>query len=148
MGQPPRGVRRMLYRLHNEYKLPVYCLLDNDPWGYYIYSVIKQGSISLAFESTRLAIPEAKFLGLRAKDYTECELDDAVKIDLTDNDIKRAREIAAYPWFESHKPWQREIDQLLRNGFKMEVESLITKDISYVTETYVPERLKARDWLE
>ena len=43
MGQPPRGVRRLLYRLNHELKLPVYCLLDNDPWGYYIYSVIKQG---------------------------------------------------------------------------------------------------------
>ncbi len=50
-GQPPRGVRRLLYRMHNELKLPVYCLLDNDPWGYYIYSVIKQGSINLAYES-------------------------------------------------------------------------------------------------
>jgi DNA topoisomerase-6 subunit A len=147
-GQPPRGCRRLLQRLNHELKLPIICVLDNDPWGHYIYSVIKQGSISLAFESTRLAIPEAKFLGIRAKDFDECELDDAVKIDLTENDIKRAREIAAYPWFEGHKPWQREIDHLLRNGFKMEVESLITKDISYVTETYVPERLKARDWLE
>ena len=27
---------------------------------------------------------------------------------------------------------------MLQNGFKMEVESLITKDISYVTETYLP----------
>jgi DNA topoisomerase-6 subunit A len=35
-GQPPRGVRRMLHRLHNELNLPVYCVLDNDPWGYYI----------------------------------------------------------------------------------------------------------------
>ena len=59
-GQPPRGVRRMLHRLHNELKLPVYCLLDNDPWGYYIYSVIKQGSINLAYESQRMAIPDAK----------------------------------------------------------------------------------------
>ena len=56
-GQPPRGVRRLLYRMHNELKLPVYCVLDNDPWGYYIYSVLKQGSINLAFESQRMAIP-------------------------------------------------------------------------------------------
>jgi DNA topoisomerase-6 subunit A len=147
-GQPPRGCRRLLQRLNQELKLPIICVLDNDPWGHYIYSVIKQGSISLAFESSRLAIPEAKFLGIRAKDFRECGLDDAVKIDLTDNDIKRAKEIAAYPWFEAHRGWQKEINALLSNGFKMEVESLITKDISYVTETYVPERLKARDWLE
>jgi DNA topoisomerase-6 subunit A len=123
-GQPPRGCRRLLQRLNKELGLPIICVLDADPWGHYIYSVIKQGSISLAFESTRLAIPDAKFLGIRAK------------------------EIAAYPWFEGHKGWQKEIDLLLKNGFKMEVESLITKDISYVTEQYVPQRLKAKDWLD
>lgn len=147
-GQPPRGCRRLLQRLNQELKLPIICLLDCDPWGHYIYSVIKQGSISLAFESSRLAIPDAKFLGIRARDYTECKLPDAVMIDLTDNDKKRASEIAAYPWFQDHKGWQREIDHMLRNGFKMEVESLITKDISYVTEEYVPQRLKAKDWLD
>lgn len=147
-GQPPRGCRRLLQRLNQELKLPIICLLDCDPWGHYIYSVIKQGSISLAFESSRLAIPEAKFLGIRAKDFVECKLSDAVKIDLKDNDIKRAQEIAAYPWFKENKAWQREIDRMLVNGFKMEVESLITKDISYVTEEYVPERLKKKDWLD
>ncbi|MGD9692884.1 MAG: DNA topoisomerase IV subunit A [Phycisphaerales bacterium] len=147
-GQPPRGVRRLLHRLHHELGLPVYCLLDCDPWGHYIYSVIKQGSINLAYESQRMAIPEAKFLGIRAVDYKRCGLTDDVQIDLNDKDIARAKQIAAYPWFAKHKGWQREIDQLLSNGFKMEVESLITKDISYVTETYVPERLKAKDWLD
>jgi DNA topoisomerase-6 subunit A len=147
-GQPPRGVRRLLQRFNQELKLPIICLLDCDPWGHYIYSVIKQGSISLAFESQRLAIPQAKFLGIRAKDYVQCELTDAVKIALSDTDIKRAKEIAAYPWFETHRAWQKEIKHMLSNGFKMEVESLITKDISYVTESYVPERLKAKDWLD
>ena len=147
-GQPPRGVRRLLQRLNQELKLPIICVLDCDPWGHYIYSVIKQGSISLAFESTRWAIPEAKFLGIRCKDYKACDLSDAVKIDLEDSDIKRAKEIMAYPWFEQHKGWQKEIQMLLDNGFKMEVESMLTKDISYVTETYVPQRLKAQDWLD
>ncbi len=147
-GQPPRGCRRLLQRMSQELKLPIICLLDCDPWGHYIYSVIKQGSISLAFESTRLAIPEAKFLGIRAKDFVACGLDDAVKIDLTDNDVKRANEIAAYPWFAEHKGWQKEIAGMLKNGFKMEVEAMINKGISYVTEEYVPQRLKAKDWLE
>ncbi len=146
-GQPTRGVRRMLHRLHKEHGLPVICLLDCDPWGHYIYSVIKQGSISLAFESERLAIPEAKFLGIRAKDYKACDLSDDVQITLNDRDITRARQILAYPWFDGHRAWKREIKTMLDNGFKMEVESLITKDISYVTETYVPERLAAKDWL-
>ncbi len=147
-GQPPRGVRRMLYRLHNELKLPVYCVLDNDPWGYYIYSVLKQGSINLAYESKRMAIPDAKFLGLRSIDFQRCELSPSVRINLNDTDIKRARQIAEYPWFKGKKPWQKEIELMLKNGFKLEVESLISKDISYVTETYVPARLEEQNWLD
>jgi DNA topoisomerase-6 subunit A len=147
-GQPPRGARRMLNRLHNELNLPVYCLLDNDPWGYYIYSVIKQGSINLAFESERMAIPDAKFLGLRSRDYDRCGLSASVKINLNEQDIKRAKQIASYPWFEHKKAWQKEIEQMLSNGFKLEVEALISKDISYVTEVYAPERLADGDWLD
>jgi len=147
-GQPPRGVRRLLRRLNEELNLPVYCLLDCDPWGHYIYSVIKQGSINLAFESQRMAVPDAKFIGLRASDYERCGLTDDVKITLTDRDITRAKQIAAYPWFREKKDWQREIKKMLSNGFKMEVESLITKDISYVTDTYTPQRLKDKDFLD
>ena len=147
-GQPPRGVRRMLYRLHNELKLPVYCLLDNDPWGYYIYSVIKQGSINLAFESQRMAIPDARFLGLRSIDFERCTLSESVQISLNDTDRKRAKQIASYPWFANKKPWQKEIQKLLDNGFKLEVEALISKDISYVTEEYTPQRLADSDWLD
>ena len=147
-GQPPRGVRRMLNRLHNELELPVYCVLDNDPWGYYIYSVIKQGSINLAYESQRMAIPDARYLGLRSIDYERCGLTSSVQIKLNEQDIKRANQIKAYPWFEKKKAWQKEIDQMLKNGFKLEVESLISKDISYVTEEYVPARLEEQDFLD
>ncbi|MEC7603303.1 MAG: DNA topoisomerase IV subunit A [Planctomycetota bacterium] len=147
-GQPPRGVRRLLHRMHHELELPVYCLLDNDPWGYYIYSVIKQGSINLAYESRRMAIPGAKFMGLRSKDYDRCELTPSVTIKLSDQDIKRAKQIASYPWFKDKKPWQKEIQTMLKNGFKLEVEALISKDISYVTEQYVPDRLADRDFLD
>ena len=147
-GQPPRGVRRLLHRLHHELKLPLYCLLDNDPWGYYIYSVVKQGSINLAYESKRMAVPDAKYLGLRSLDYERCTLSPSVQIALSEQDIRRAKQIAQYPWFAHKKAWQKEIERMLKNGFKMEVESLISKNISYVTEEYVPARLREQDWLD
>lgn len=147
-GQPPRGVRRLLHRMHGELKLPVYCLLDNDPWGYYIYSVIKQGSINLAFESKRMAIPDAKYLGLRSRDFEKCQLSPNVSIKLNDNDRKRAEQIKNYPWFAGKRAWQQEVDLMLKNGFKLEVEALINKGVSYVTEEYVPARLSERDFLD
>lgn len=147
-GQPPRGVRRLLNRLHNELGLPIFCLLDNDPWGYYIYSVVKQGSINLAYESDRMATPDAKFIGLRSRDFERCGLSDGVKISLSDVDRKRAKQIAEYPWFAKKKDWQREIDAMLKNGFKLEVEALVSRSISYMTEEYVPRLLKEGDFLD
>ena len=146
-GQPPRGVRRLLWRLHNELSLPVYVLVDNDPWGYYIYSVVKQGSISLAFESQRMAIPDARFVGMSSFDAKKFDIPPAVSIKVTEQDVRRAKEIRDYPWFQK-KPWQREINQMLKLGVKLELEALSAKDFSFITETYLPEKLRAEDFLD
>jgi len=148
-GQPARGMRRLLRRMHDELKLPVYCLLDNDPWGYYIYSVIKQGSINLAYESQRMAVPQAVFIGVSSFDYERCGLSDDVKIGLNDQDLKRAKQILSYPWFKGKRDWDKEIRKMMQNGFKMEVEALINKRFTYLTDEYVPMKIKDRkQWLD
>ncbi|HSP05820.1 MAG TPA: DNA topoisomerase IV subunit A [Acidobacteriota bacterium] len=146
-GQPPRGVRRLARRLNEEYKLPVYVLVDNDPWGYYIYSVVKQGSISLAYESQRMAVPNAQFIGLSSADPEEYGLPRTVGIKLNDKDIARAREILNYPWFQK-KPWQLEIKRMLSSGLKYELDALANKDFRYLTKKYLPRKLKEKDWLD
>jgi len=145
-GQATRGVRRLLQRMTKELKLPLYVLVDNDPWGLYIYSVVKQGSISLAYESMRMAVPDARFLGLRSRDFKKFKLSDDVKIELVKEDITRAKQMLSYPWFAA-KHWQEEINDMLKAGFKMEIEALSNKDISFVTDVYVPEKIAKKDWL-
>ena len=147
-GQPPRGVRRLVYRMHHELKLPVYVLTDNDPWGYYIYSVVKQGSINLAFESARMAIPAARFIGMSSFDRGRFEVSDSATIALNDKDTGRAKEIMAYPWFANKKPWQKEIGEMLRSGVKMELEAFSSKDFSFITEQYLPEKMRRKLWLD
>ncbi|MBI3759099.1 MAG: DNA topoisomerase IV subunit A [Deltaproteobacteria bacterium] len=146
-GQPPRGVRRLIYRMHNELKLPVYVLVDNDPWGYYIYSVVKQGSINLVFESQRMAIPAARFLGMSSFDADRFDIPSQVPMPLTDEDRRRAREIREYPWFAS-KEWQKEIKHMEQLGVKLELEALSSKNFKFITETYLPKKLKDNDWLD
>lgn len=146
-GQPPRGVRRLARRLHEEKGLPVYVLVDNDPWGYYIYSVLKQGSINLAFESERMAIPKAKFIGLSSADPERYELPRNVGIKLNDKDVSRARELLNYAWFQK-KGWQHEIKRMLSSGLKYELDALANKDFQYLTKTYLPRKLKEQDWLD
>jgi DNA topoisomerase VI subunit A len=146
-GQATRGARRLLQRMATELKLPVYVLVDNDPWGLYIYSVLKQGSISLAYESMRLAVPNVRFLGMSSRDHGKFGLSSAVEIKLNDKDIDRARQMKAYPWFKDKK-WQKEMDALLHNGFKMELDGLLTKSISFISEEYIPKKLRDRDYLD
>jgi DNA topoisomerase-6 subunit A len=146
-GQPPRGVRRLIWRMHHELKLPVYVLVDNDPWGYYIYSVLKQGSINLAFESQRMAIPGARFIGMSAYDAARFSIPSTVSIKLNDQDVRRAKEVMNYPWFQ--KPaWQKEIKHMLKLGVKLELEAMSSKDFSFITEQYLPKKLKDKQWLD
>ena len=146
-GQPPRGVRRLVFRMHNELKLPVYVLVDNDPWGYYIYSVIKQGSINLAFESQRMAVPAARFVGMSSYDAARFDIPSHVPMPLTDEDRRRAKEIRNYPWF-AKKPWQREIKHMESLGVKLELEALSNKHFSFITQEYLPRKLRDKQWLD
>jgi len=130
----------------HELKLPLYVLVDNDPWGFYIYSVLKQGSINLAYESMRMAVPEARFIGLSSFDKEKFKLPNNVVIRMEDVDISRAKQMLSYPWFQ-RKEWQREIEHMVKTGAKLEIESLSNRGISFITEEYLPKKLRDRDWL-
>ena len=145
-GMAPRGVRRLINRLHKELKLPIYVLTDADVWGYYIYSVIKQGSINLSFLSDRLGTPEAKFIGLTTRDVNKFNIAKNVTIKLNKRDEKRAKELLGYIWFKP-KEWQNEIKHMLEVGYKLELESLSSKGIKFITQKYLPEKLKNKDFL-
>jgi DNA topoisomerase-6 subunit A len=146
-GVPPRGVRRLLRRMTEELKLPLYVLVDADPWGLYIYSVIKQGSINLAYESVRMAVPSARFIGLSAMDHEKYKLPKEVIIRLNDEDKRRIKEILKYPWFQKPE-WQKELHYMVEKNVKLELEALSRKHISFITETYLPEKIQKKEWLE
>lgn len=145
-GQPDRGTRRLINRLHNEFKLPIYVLTDGDVWGYYIYSVIKQGSINLSFLSDRLGTPSAKFVGLTTRDVDKFGIPKNVTIKLNKGDIKRANDMLKYVWFKP-KEWQAEIRHMLQVGYKLELEALSAKGIRFISEQYLPKKLASKDFL-
>ncbi len=145
-GQAARGVRRLIQRLSNEHKLPVYVFCDLDAYGLYIYSVIKFGSISLAHVSDRLGTPKAKFLGLTMDDIDEFKLQNFT-IKAKDIDIKRAQEMLKYEWFQT-KDWQKLLKALIDRKIKAELEALSGKGLRFVTETYLPRKIKNKEFLD
>jgi DNA topoisomerase-6 subunit A len=80
-------------------------------------------------------------------DHAKFKLSSAVEIKLNDKDVDRAKQMKAYPWFKDKK-WQKEMDALLHNGFKMELDGLLTKSISFISEEYIPKKLRDRDYLD
>lgn len=146
-GQSTRGIRRLLQRLHLEYGLPIYVLVDADPWGAYIYSVLKFGSISLAHTSETMAIPGARFLGLSAEDIEKYDLKKHI-IKFKDVDKARIKQIRNYDWFKDNKDWQKQFDLWEKFGGKVELDALVAKGVSFISEKYLPEKLKNKDWLE
>jgi DNA topoisomerase-6 subunit A len=146
-GQATRGVRRLLQRLNMEHKLPIYVLTDFDPWGFYIYSVLKSGSISLAHISESLAIPDAKFLGLCGEDITRFDLKRHL-IKFKDVDVKRLSELSKYEWFRNNKEWQKQFQLMKDLKGKVELAALSSKGISFISDTYIPQKIKNKEWIE
>ncbi len=144
-GQAARGARRLLQRISAELKVPIYCLTDSDPYGWYIYSTMKYGSMALAHESERLGCPEMKFLGMSTSDIEHYDLS-AVTIKAKEVDIKRAQEMKAYDWFKT-KEWQREINLFLEKKLKAEIQALSSKNLQYISKEYLPDKIKAQDFL-
>ena len=146
-GQTTRGIRRLLQRLSNEHKLPIYVLADNDPWGWYIYSVIKYGSISLAHMAQEMAIPTVKFVGITCDDVNNYDLKRHF-IKLTDQDISRLKQMQDYEWFIKNKDWQRQFKMMKEFGAKVEIQALSSRGISFISEKYLPEKIKRADFLD
>lgn len=144
-GQAARGTKRLIHRLHYEAGLPVYVFTDADAYGYYIYSVIKSGSINLAHASEDFATPDAKFLGLTLKDVEKYGLQ-KYTIRATDTDLKRANELKKYPWFKA-KEWQEELDLMIKKKIKAEQEALAARHLKFVSDKYLPEKIKNKDFL-
>lgn len=146
-GQTTRGIRRLLQRLNEEHKLPIYVLTDFDPWGFYIYSVMKFGSISLAHISEKLAIPNVRFLGITADDIEHYDLKKHF-IKLKDNDLSRLKQISQYEWFEKSKEWQRQFKMMKDFKCKAEIQALSSRGITFISEKYLPEKIKKKDFID
>jgi len=146
-GQADIATRRFVRRLNHELGLPVYLLVDADSYGFYIYSVYRRGSISFSFESLSLATRDAKLLGLLPSDLDKYGVPRYARLKMTEHDIKFLQKIRSYPWFQK-EAFQREFDIMEKTGEKAEIQALAAKGLTYLSEKYIPEKLKNEDWIE
>ena len=142
-GVPSRATRRFIRRLSDDQKLPVYCFVDCDPYGIAnIYRTLKVGSGNAAHINRFFCVPQARFLGVTPQDIIDFNLQDATH-ELQKGDVKRAQDaLKNDPFFKSHKPWQKALQQLLKMGVRAEQQALAKWGLNYVIEDYLPRKLK------
>jgi len=136
-GQPARATRRITKRLHDELGLPVTVFTDGDPWSYRIYGSVAYGSIKSAHLSEYLATPEAEFIGIQPEDIVEYDLPTDP---LADSDVNALESELEDPRFQTDY-WEEQIELQLDVGKKAEQQSLASRGLDFVTDTYLPERL-------
>ena len=139
-GVPTRATRRFIRKLSDECRLPVYAFVDCDPYGISnIYRTLKVGSGNAAHLSQFFCVPHARYLGVTPQDITDYRLPTHP---LQDVDVKRAKDaLKNDPFFQTHKPWQKAIDQLLEMGVRAEQQALAKWGLNYVIDEYLPRKL-------
>ena len=138
-GQPARATRRITKRVHDELDVPIAVFADGDPWSYRIYGSVAYGSIKSAHLSKYLATPEAEYVGIQPEDIVEYDLP---ADPLADSDINALESELEDPRFQTDY-WEEQIELQLEIGKKSEQQSLASRGLDFVTDTYLPERLDA-----
>ena len=146
-GVPTRATRRFIRRLGEDKKIPVFAFTDGDPYGWAnIYRTLKVGSGNAAHINRFFCVPNARYIGITAKDIVDYQLPTHP---LEEVDIKRIKDaLKNDPFVRHYKEWQKAFNDLLKLKKRAEQQSLAKHGLNYVIEHYLPEKLEnPKSWL-
>jgi meiotic recombination protein SPO11 len=146
-GAADIATRMFLRRISKELKLPVFTLVDSDPYGHYIHSVYLRGSKRLSYESPFLATPNIKLLGVLTRDLEKYKIPNDCRIPMNQTDIKRTKELLGEDFVKRNKAWEEDLKLALKLKIKAEIQALSTFGFEFLTDQYIPEKLSTGDWI-
>lgn len=142
-GYPDIPTRRFLRYLVEQLHLPAYCLVDSDPHGFDILATYKFGSLQLAYDANLLRVPDIRWLGVFTSDFEDFCLPDCCLLHLSPEDRRKAEGILARCYLHKEAPeWRSELEAMLQKGVKFEIEALSASSISFLSDKYIPEKIK------
>ncbi|UCC19161.1 MAG: hypothetical protein JSV62_13830 [Promethearchaeota archaeon] len=141
------ATRMFLKRLSKELNLPVFSLVDSDPYGHYIHSVYLRGSKRLSYESPFLATPNIKLLGVLTRDLDTYKIPEVARLKLEKVDIKRIKDLLNEEFVKRNKAWEEDLRLSLKKNVKAEIQALSTHGFEFLTDKYLPEKLTTGDWI-
>ena len=146
-GQPDVASRMFLSRITRELKIPVLGLVDSDPYGLKILSVYMSGSKNMSYDSASLTTPNIMWLGLRPSDLNKYDLPEQCRLDMTESDIKTGKELMTEGFIRKNPKWMKELEIMIKTKKKAEIQALSSFGFQYITEEYLPRKLREGDWI-
>ncbi|KAG6405262.1 hypothetical protein SASPL_132849 [Salvia splendens] len=141
-GYPDIPTRRFLNLLVGTLHLPVYCLVDCDPYGIDILVTYRFGSMQMAYDAKYLRLPEIRWLGAFPSDSDSYQLPQQCLLNLTAEDKKKAEAVLCRCYMEREVPrWRSELQLLLDRGVKFEIEALSAQSLTFLSEKYLPSKI-------
>ena len=130
-----------------ELKIPVLALVDSDPYGLKILSVYMSGSKNMSYDSGSMSTPDIKWLGVLPSDLDKYEIPDDCRIPMTQADIKQCDDLMKEEFVSNNKSWIKQLKIMKRTKQKAEIQALSTFGFKYLTDVYLPRKLKEGDWV-
>jgi DNA topoisomerase-6 subunit A len=101
--------------------------------------------MALAAHSEFMSVPDAKYIGMTIDDVKNYGLENVTE-NMKEGDIKRAKEMMAYPWFQN-KEWQDQLKKALTQKIRIEQQALANKKLDFVATHYLPEKIRNKEFL-
>lgn len=146
-GQPDVATRLLLKKLKDTLKIPILGLVDSDPYGLKILSVYMSGSKNMSYDSANLTTPDIKWLGVRPSDLNKYGIPDQCRLAMTEHDIKTGKELLEEDFIKKNEAWYKELELMVKNKEKAEIQALSNFGFQYLTEEYLPRKLAQGDWI-
>ncbi|XP_039055643.1 meiotic recombination protein SPO11-1 [Hibiscus syriacus] len=138
-GYPDVPTRRFLRLLVHKFCLPVYCLVDCDPYGFDILATYRFGSMHMAYDAKFLRVPQIQWLGVFPSDSENFSLPQQCLLPLTIEDKRRTEAMLQRCYLDQEVlDWRSKLELMLQRGTKFEIEALSVHSLSFLAEVYIP----------
>ncbi|KAJ4838291.1 hypothetical protein Tsubulata_041619 [Turnera subulata] len=128
-------VSLFLRLLVEKFYLPVYCLVDCDPYGFDILTTYRFGSMQMAYDAKFLRVTGVRWLGAFPSDIERCGLPQQCLLPLTAEDKRRVETMLQRCYLQRKVPqWRMELELMLQRGVKFEIEALSVQSISSLSD--------------
>ncbi|XP_052289013.1 meiotic recombination protein SPO11-1 isoform X5 [Citrus sinensis] len=142
-GYPDISTRRFLRLLIEKLRLPTFCLVDCDPYGFDILTTYRFGSMQMAYDAKFLRIPEMHWLGAFPSDFEKYGLPKNCRLKLTVEDTRKTEAMLHRCYLQREVPhWRSELELMLQSGVKFEIEAFCACSFSFLSEKYIPSKIQ------